>query len=195
MTGVKDEKQNAAKSTTKRRRLSMIRIKQIKRIAVAVKDLDAAIENYKKLFGIVPFTYGIAKDEKYHWCAFELGEGDCTMEFLAPWNDPDGKVLIGKFVREHGEGLYMVTLQTAGTADETVDGMRKIGIEPGWGSVGWNNIRLNASGDTAEKWQEHYINPKAANGVLFTLATISRKITDIINAEPEYKVPIAGTKK
>jgi hypothetical protein len=173
----------------------MIGIKRIKRIAVAVKDLDAAIENYKKLFGIVPFTYGIAKSEKYHWCAFELGDGDCTMEFLSPWNDPDGKVLIGKFIREQGEGLYMVTLETAGTADETVDSMREMGIEPSWGSVAWNNIRLNGSGDTAKNWQEHYINPKAANGVLFTLATISRKIEKRVDAEPDYKVPIAGTKK
>lgn len=173
----------------------MIKIRQIKRIAVAVKDLDAAIENYKKMFGIVPFTYGIAKDEKYHWCAFEFGDGDCTMEFLSPWNDPDGEVLIGKFIREHGEGLYMVTLQTAGTADETVDAIKELGIKPSWGSVAWDNIRLNASGDTAEKWQEHYINPKEANGVLFVLATIDRKIMETVDAESEYKVPIAGTKK
>jgi hypothetical protein len=173
----------------------MIRIKQIKRMAVAVKDLDAAIENYKKLFGIVPFTYGIAKDEKYHWCAFELGDGDCTMEFLSPWNDPEGKFLIAKFIKERGEGLYMVTLETGGTADETVDAMRGLGLEPSWGSVAWNNIRLNASGDTAKNWQEHYINPKAANGVLFTLATISRKIEKVVDAEPDYRVPIAGRKK
>jgi hypothetical protein len=117
------------------------------------------------------------------------------MEFLAPWKDPDGKVLIGKFVREHGEGLYMVTLETGGTADETVDAMRKLRIEPSWGSVAWNDIRVNASGDTAKHWQEHYINPKAANGVLFTLATISRKIEKVVNQKPDYRVPIAGTKK
>jgi hypothetical protein len=173
----------------------MIKIKRVTRIAVAVKDLDAAMENYKKLFGVVPFTYGIAKSEKYHWIAFEIGEGECTMEFLAPWNDPDGEVLIGKFVRERGEGLYMVTLETAGDADETVDAMKEIGIEPSWGSVAWNNIRMNASGDSADHWQEHYIHPKEANGVLFTLATISRKIMDTVDSEPDYKVPIAGSKK
>jgi hypothetical protein len=172
-----------------------IKINKIQRIAVAVKDLDAAMENYKRLFGIVPFTYGIAKKEKYHWLAFEIGEGDCTMEFLSPWNDPDGEVLIGKYIREHGEGLYMVTLRTAGTADETVDAMRELGIEPSWGSVAWDDIRMNASGDSAENWQEHYINPKKANGVLFTLATISRKINETVDANPEYKVPVAGTKK
>ncbi|MCX5842046.1 MAG: hypothetical protein NTY16_11485 [Deltaproteobacteria bacterium] len=89
------------------------------------------------------------------------------MEFLSPWNDPDGTVLIGKYIREHGEGLYMVTLRTDGTADATVDAIREIGIEPSWGSVAWNDIPLNASGDMAKKWQEHYINPKETNGVVF----------------------------
>jgi hypothetical protein len=173
----------------------MIKIKNIQRIAVAVKDLDAAIEKYKKLFGIVPFTYGVAKSEKYHWCAFELGEGDCTMEFLSPWNDPDGTVLIGKYIREHGEGLYMVTLRTDGTADTTVDAIREIGIEPSWGSVAWNDIPLNASGDMAKKWQEHYINPKETNGVLFTLATIDRDIKEPAECGSDYKLPVAGKKK
>ena len=118
------------------------------------------------------------------------------MEFLSPWNDPDGEVLIGKIIRERGEGLYMVTLRTAGTADETVDAMHELGIKPSWGSVAWNNILLNASEDSAEKWQEHYINPKDTNGVLFVLATIDRKVLkEPVDAEPEYKVPIAGTKK
>ena len=71
-----------------------IKIKKIQRIAVAVKDLDAAIEKWKKMLGIEPFIYGIAENEKYHWCAFEVGEGDCSMEFLSPWNDPEGEVLI-----------------------------------------------------------------------------------------------------
>ncbi len=172
-----------------------IRIKRIQRIAVAVKDLDAAIEKWKKMLGVEPFIYGIAGKEKYHWCAFELGEGDCTMEFLSPWNDPEGEVLIGKFIKKRGEGLYMVTLQTAGTADETVDAMRELGIEPSWGSVAWKDINLNASGDSAEMWQEHYIPPKEANGVLLTLATITRKLTGVVKPPPEFKPPIAGTKK
>lgn len=172
----------------------MIKIKAVKRIAVAVKDLDSAIDKYKKLFGIVPFTFGIAKGENYHWCAFEIGEGSTTMEFLAPWNDPDGEHLIGKFIKNRGEGLYMVTLETAGSADETVDSMKDIGLDPSWGSVAWSDIPLNASGDTAEKWQEHYVNPKEANGVLFTLATIDRKMcAEPVECGDDYKLPVAGT--
>jgi hypothetical protein len=174
----------------------MIKIKNIQRIAVAVKDLDASIKKYQKLFGIKPFNYGIAKDEKYHWCAFELGEGQCTMEFLSPYNDPKGEILIGKYIREKGEGLYMVTLRTAGNADETVDAMRELGIEPSWGSVAWNDTYMSTGGEMAAKWQEHYIAPKYAQGVLFTLATIERKeFKETPLCPDDYKVPVAGTKK
>ena len=172
-----------------------IKIKKIRRIAVAVKDLDAAIENWKRILGIEPFIYGIEKEDKYHWSAFELGEGDCTIEFLSPWNDPEGEVLIGKFIKNRGEGLYMITLQTAGTADETVDAMREVGIEPSWGSVAWRDCLLNASGETVEMWQEHYIPPKYANGVLLTLATLTKKAPKVAESPPEFRVPIAGTKK
>ena len=159
-------------------------------------NLDAALKKYQKLFGIVPFVYGIAKNEKYHWCAFELGEGQCTMDFLSPWNDPKGEHLIGKFIRKRGEGLYMVTLRTDRSADETADAMRKLGIEPSWGSVAWDDILLNASGDMALKWQEHNINPKEACGVLFTLATIDRKLVEKpVTSSDEYRVPVAGKKK
>jgi len=170
----------------------MIKIKNIQRIAVAVKDLDACIADYKRLFGIVPFNYGIAKDEYYHWCAFELGEGQATMEFLSPWNDPEGKYIIGRFIRKRGEGLYMVTLRTEGSAQETVAGMKEAGVEPSWGSVAWDNALLNASGDMAAKWQEHYVAPKDAHGVLFTLATIDRKIvSEPATAPDDYKVDVA----
>lgn len=171
----------------------MIKIRNIHRIAIAVKDLDASVERFRTLFGIVPFNYGIAQKEKYHWVAFELGEGQCTMEFLSPWNDPDGEVLIGKFIRQRGEGLYMITLRTEGDADETVDAMRALDLQPSWGSVAWNDVLLNASGDMAAKWQEHYIKPKDACGVLFTLATIDRKLVDKPATAPdEYKLAIAG---
>lgn len=174
----------------------MIKIKNIQRIALAVKDLEGAVKDYQRMFGIKPFNYGIAKEEKYHWIAFELGEGQCTMEFLSPWNDPNGEVLIGKYIREHGEGLYMVTLRTAGDADKTVDSMRELGIEPSWGSVAWNDTYMSAGGEMAAKWQEHYISPKYTHGALFTLATIERKEFDKTPlCADDYKLPVAGKKK
>ena len=118
----------------------MIKIRNIQRIAIAAKDLDVAVAKFKKLFGIVPFNYGVAKAEKYHWVAFEMGEGQCTMEFLCPFNDPNCEGVITKRIRDKGEGLYMVTLRTASDdSAEVVKQIRETGLEPVWGSVGWED--------------------------------------------------------
>ena len=160
----------------------MIKIKRIQRIALACKDLEGTIEKYKKLFGIVPFNYGIAKAEKYHWVAFEMGEGECTMELLCPYEDTKREGIITRYIDKKGPGLYMVTLRTQSEdVAEVVAQMREAGVEPSWGSVGWENPLLNASGDRAASWQEHYISPKDTNGVLMTIATIKRKLV----TEPE----------
>jgi len=174
----------------------MIRIKNIHRIALAVKDLDATVAKFKKLFGIVPFNYGIAHNENYHWIAFEMGEGQCTMELLSPWKDPNLDGIIGKYIKKKGEGLYMVTLRTAGDEKEVVESMKALGIDPSWGSVGWDNALLNASGDMASTWQEHYINPKETGGALMTLATIKRKVmTEPATAPDDYRLEPGTTKK
>jgi len=173
-----------------------VKIKRIRRIAVAVKDLEKSIEHWKKMLGIEPFIYGIEEEAKYHWCAFELGEGEVNMEFLSPWNDPEGTTLIGKFIKNRGEGLYMVTMQTAGTADETVDEMRFLGMEPSWGSVNWEGENLlRGNGEVSSSWQEHYIPPKHANGVLITLATIGKRQQRVVNVGAAAQVKIAGTSK
>ncbi len=151
----------------------MIEIKRIKRIAVEVKDLEKSVETFKKLFGIQPFHHGIEPEEKYWWTAFKLGEGDCTMEFLSPWHDPEGEMLIGRFIKKRGEGLYMVTLETEGSGDAVLAQLKETGIKPSWGEKSWENIGEHAS------WTEHYIAPKDACGVLFTLASLVAKVPEV----------------
>ncbi|MBU0516228.1 MAG: VOC family protein [Proteobacteria bacterium] len=162
----------------------MIRIKRVKRMAVAVKDLDAAIENWKKLFGIEPFQQGEEPEHRYAFVAFNIGntrgDGEMTIEFLAPLDDPDGEMLIGKFIREHGEGLYMITLETEGTADEVVDQIKALGLKPAWGGqqMEWRAEHMEGLG--LNRWTENYIKPKDANGVLCTLASIEYREPEMI---------------
>jgi hypothetical protein len=180
-----------------RRIEKMIKIKRIQRIALACEDLEGTVAKYKKLFGIVPFNYGIAKGENYHWVAFEMGEGEVTMELLCPYNDTKREGIISKYIDKKGQGLYMMTLRTESTdAAEVVAQMREAGVEPSWGSIGWENPLLNAAGARAASWQEHYISPKETNGVLMTIATIKKKILP----EPEvcsddFAMEIGGGKK
>jgi methylmalonyl-CoA/ethylmalonyl-CoA epimerase len=163
----------------------VIKIKRIKRIAVAVKDLNKAVETWKRLFGIEPFAHGIQEDDKYEWVAFKVGQGECTMEFLAPYNDPTGEVLIGKFIRERGEGLYMVTLETEGTPEEVRAQIRDSGIMPSWGGQmkQWTDMKDMVS------WTENYISPKYTHGVLITLASIEYRKPEIEEYKPGKTLP------
>lgn len=175
----------------------MIKIRNIQRIAVAVKDLEASVAKYKKLFGIVPFNYGIAKAEKYHWVAFEMGEGQCTMEFLSPYQDPKVEGVITKYIAKRGEGLYMVTLRTESSdSAEVVRQMRECGVEPVWGSVGWEDPLLDSSGAKGATWQEHYIHPKETSGALMTIATIKKRTMDKPDiCTDDFRMEVGGGKK
>ncbi len=158
-----------------------LKINRIRRIAVAVKDIDAALEKYKKLFDIDPFDWGEATEEQYKWVSFRFGKdgaNQCSMEFLSPMNDPDGEVLIGKFIKNKGEGLYMVTLEMEEDNKTFEMQMKDMGIQPSWGNA------FFTEGPDYMSWTESYINPKEAFGVLFTLAHIIPK-----NPRREGEIP------
>ena len=149
-----------------------LEVNRITRIAVAVLDIEAAIERYKKLFDIDPFDWGEETDLKYKWVSFRFGKdgaNQCSMEFLSPMNDPEGEVLIGKFIKNRGEGLYMVTLEMEEDNKSLELQLKDMGIEPSWGTACWQD------GPDYEKWTESYIKPKDAFGVLFTLAHVIPK--------------------
>ena len=170
----------------------MIGIKRVKRIAVAVKDLDQAVENWKKLFGIKPFQYGKEPEDRYHYVAFQIGDtrgdGEMTIEFLSPLDDPNGEVLIGKFIKEKGEGLYMITLETEGDADQVAQEIKDTGLKPAWGGQQKKWLAEHMPGLGLESWTENYVGPKYANGVLCTLASIEYKDPEMIDAKPGITV-------
>lgn len=149
-----------------------LKIKRIRRIAVAVLDLEAALERYKMLFDIDAFDWGEEVELKYKWVAFRFGsdgENQCSMEFLSPMNDPEGEMLIGKFIKKRGEGLYMVTLEMEEENKVFEMQLKDMGIEPSWGNAHFTE------GPDYMSWTESYISPKDAFGVLFTLAHVVPK--------------------
>ena len=153
----------------------MIRIKRIKRIAVVVKDLEAAEANWKKMFGIQPFLRGYEPEDGYafvgFWVGDTRGDGQTNMEFLSPVNDPNGEKVIGRFLKNRGEGIYMITLETEGTSEQVDIEMKETGIEASWGGAlkQWAGEAIEPG---LKSWTEHYISPKNANGVLITLTSI-----------------------
>ncbi|MFC2032797.1 VOC family protein [Chloroflexota bacterium] len=158
-----------------------LEVKRIRRVAVAVVDIEAAVERYKQLFDIDPFDWGEEPELKYKWVAFRFGEdgaSQCSMEFLSPMNDPDGEVLIGKFIKKRGEGLYMVTLEMKDDNKTFEAQLTDMGFKPSWGNAYFKD------GPDYHSWTESYINPKDAFGVMFTLAHIISK-----NPKHEGEIP------
>jgi len=153
----------------------MIKIRKVKRIAIAVKDLNKAVENWKNLFGIRPYYYGEEPEDKYEYMAFNIGYGETNIEFLAPKNDPNGEKMIGKFIKERGEGLYMISLETEGSAEEVDEEFKTTGVKPAWGGMlkRWAPPTKELRDKMGNKtWTEHYVHPRDANGVLVTLVSL-----------------------
>jgi methylmalonyl-CoA/ethylmalonyl-CoA epimerase len=72
-------------------------------LSVVVRDLDAAVERFTKLFGLRVHRYG--ESEKFGFRNAILPTGIGHIELLQP-TDPTKPA--GKFLEKHGEGVYLV---------------------------------------------------------------------------------------
>src|SRR5712692_4669315 len=81
-------------------------------LSVVVKDLEAAIERYTKLFGLEVHKRGESK---------EFG-------FLNAILPTDASKPVGKFLAKHGEGVYLVGFE-CGDIPGAVKGLREQGVK------------------------------------------------------------------
>ena len=72
-------------------------------LSVAVRDLEAAIERYTRLFGLRVHRRGESTEFGFKNAILPTGIGH--IELLQP-TDPDKA--IGRFLARHGEGVYLV---------------------------------------------------------------------------------------
>lgn len=76
--------------------------------AVAVRDLDAALEMFKALYGVEPLYRETVAEQDVEEAMLPLGGS--YLQFLMPLS-PDGPV--GRFIERRGEGLHHVAIQVA----------------------------------------------------------------------------------
>src|SRR3954470_16701474 len=72
-------------------------------LSVVVRDLDATVERYTKLFGLKVHKRGESKQFGFKNAILPTGLGH--IELMQP-TDPDKPV--GRFLAKHGEGVYLV---------------------------------------------------------------------------------------
>lgn len=82
-------------------------ITQIDHIGIAVRDLDASMELYTKLFGVQHFHQERVESQGVAIASFQLGE--VRIELTAPLNEDSP---IATFIGKRGEGIHHVAFRS-----------------------------------------------------------------------------------
>lgn len=126
---------------------------KINHIAIAVKDLEAAIKTYEKLLNKPCLKREIVEDQKVETAFFEAGE--CRVELLGA-TDPGS--VINTFIKKRGEGLHHVAFEVENLENE-IQRLKDEGF-----------TLLNETPQTgADNKRIAFLHPKDSNGVLVEL--------------------------
>lgn len=136
-------------------------------VVIAVKSLDNAIENYKKIgFELVD------RSARVEWgleaAQFKVGNGGAIFEFITPVDESkDVAKVLRKFLDQRGEGVYEVAVNVgnidAVNAHVKQQGIRTLG-EP-------MPVPVPAYAHRKLMW----ISPKSTNGVFLEFMTSDTK--------------------
>jgi len=77
-------------------------------VAIAVRDLDAAIAGYKDRYGVAPISREVVEEQGVEEAMIPVGGS--FVQLLMP-TDPGGPV--ARFLDRHGEGLHHVAFAVA----------------------------------------------------------------------------------
>ncbi len=126
--------------------------KKIDHVAIAVKDLDAAVNTFTRNFGF-PLTRRVEAPALGISLAM-LGIGDAELELFTPTT---GGSPPAEFLAERGEGMYVLSLETE-DLDAAVQALTAKGIKVG---------PVTAAADG--KGRLVFVSPKFTHGVLLQL--------------------------
>lgn len=128
-------------------------IKAINHIGIAVKDLDASIELFKKIFNFESIHKEVVADQKVAVGSFKVG--DVLIELTSPTADDSP---IAKFIEKRGEGIHHIAFETDNVSNElsrlSEEGIQLIDKAP---RPGAHDMLIS------------FLHPKSTNGVLMEL--------------------------
>lgn len=130
-------------------------IQGINHIGIAVRDLEASVELFGKLFNVEHFHREIVEDQKVSVASFPVG--DVLIELTAPTADDSP---IAKFIEKRGEGIHHIAF-TADNVNNELQRLQDLGI-----SLIDKQARMGA-----HDMLIGFLHPKATNGVLMELCT------------------------
>lgn len=125
-------------------------------VGIAVNDLDAAIAEYRRLFGVEPLSREIVEEQGVDEAMIPVGGS--YVQLLAPLHDDTP---VGRFLARHGEGLHHVAYAVpdlpAALAHLAAQDARLIDEEP----------RMGGSGHRIA-----FVHPKTVGGTLIELVEL-----------------------
>jgi methylmalonyl-CoA/ethylmalonyl-CoA epimerase len=98
-------------------------LRRISHLGLAVKDLDAAVQLYERVFGLEVERRWVAEADQMRAASFRVG--DVEIELMEPLA-PDSPV--GRFIARRGEGIHHVAYKVDDVA-EALDSARSAGLE------------------------------------------------------------------
>ncbi len=131
----------------------------IDHIAIAVKELDKAVETFKKILGIDPIKIEEVPEEKVRIAMFKVG--DVYIELLQGI-DPESPVT--KFIEKRGEGIHHIALRIE-SAEKASEELRAMGL-----NVLYEKPKVVSGGERII----NFVHPKSVHGVL--LEVVERRV-------------------
>jgi methylmalonyl-CoA/ethylmalonyl-CoA epimerase len=128
-------------------------MEKIEHIGIAVKNLSASNEIYRKLLGAAQYKIESVESENVNTSFFKVG--DNKIELLES-TVPDG--VIAKFISRRGEGIHHIAF----AVDNILEEMKRLKNE------GFVLLNDEPKKGADNKWV-CFVHPKNANGVLIEL--------------------------
>ncbi len=130
----------------------MSRITRINHVAIAVEDIDAALEFWQDKLGLRLDHIEDVPSQASKVAFFPVGEGE--IELVQPTDSDSG---LAAYLQKRGEGLHHLCIEVA-NIEETLTTLKE------------KEVRLiNEEALTLPGRKMAFIHPKAANGVLIEL--------------------------
>ncbi len=130
----------------------MLKIKKISHVAVAVENLDHAIEKYRQTLGLEPESRELVSSQKTE--AVLMPIGDANIELI----EPKGNEGLKKFLEKRGQGIHHIAIEVEGI-EEALAFLKSMHVP-----LIDEAPRIGAHGHKVA-----FVHPKALGGVLIEL--------------------------
>jgi methylmalonyl-CoA/ethylmalonyl-CoA epimerase len=135
---------------------------RIDHVGIAVRDLDAAIAHYQRVFGLPVAHEEVNQEQGVREALLAVGEPPMSyVQLLAPLSADSP---IARFLERHGEGLQQVAY-LVDDVEQVCATLRTRGVR-----VLYDKARRGTAGSKI-----NFVHPKDANGVLIELVERTRE--------------------